>query len=111
MEPAITFDILHSLIFVIPGFFAVWAYHEAKGKKIESDFEYLIFSFFWGLVILALFGWIMPREKFDLFFKNIYAGTIILSLINIILGNIIGGRFDQYIDKFILIIMNKIRGK
>lgn len=106
-----TLDIFHLLIFTIPGFFAVWSYHKAKGKKIESDFEYLVFSFFWGLVILALFGWIIPKEKFDLFFKNIYSGTLILSLINIVLGNIFGGRLDKYIDRLFSFIMSKIRGK
>ena len=91
-------DLLHLLIFTVPGFFAVWSYHKAKGKKIESDFEYAILSLFWGLVIIAILGWIMPREKFLLFFGNIYASALFLSLVYIILGSIIGGLLDKYID-------------
>jgi RsiW-degrading membrane proteinase PrsW (M82 family) len=111
MEQRITLDVFHLLIFTIPGFFVVWSYNKAKGKKIESDFEYLVFSFFWGLFILALLGWIMPKEKFDLFFKNIYAATIVLSLINIIFGNILGGRLDKYIDSAFSLVVRKARGK
>jgi hypothetical protein len=102
MDTLMNLEMLHLLIFTIPGFFAVWSYHRAKNKKIESDFEYLILSFFWGLVIMAVLGWIMPGYKFELFFKNIYSSALVLSLISISLGSIIGGKLDKYIDKLFL---------
>lgn len=106
MEQAMTIETFHLLLFTIPGFFAVWSYHKANGTKVESDFEYLIFSFFWGLILLGFLGWFLPQEKFNLFFKNIYSGTMILSLISIGLGNLFGGRLDKYFDKLLATTTN-----
>lgn len=98
MNPIESIEVIHLLIFTIPGFFAVWSYNKAKGKKIESDFEYFMLSFFWGLFILAFLGWIMPIEKFSLFFENIYSGTLVLSFMSILFGGTFGGKFDKYFE-------------
>lgn len=76
----------HLLIFTIPGFFLVWSYKDfGKSNKI-SDFEYLMFSLFWGLFMVAIFSSLVKKETIFPLLQNPYAGAITFSLLGIIIG-------------------------
>lgn len=83
-------DAFNLLIFTIPGFFGVWAFRKANDSKPISDFEYLMFSIFWGIILLSFFGWTAPKEIFIKTLENIYAASITFSLFAIFFGSIFG---------------------
>lgn len=86
----IPFEIVHLLVFTIPGFFGVWAFRKANDSKSINDFEYLMFSVFWGIILLGFFGWAGEKETFIKAFENIYAACIVFSLFSIFFGSVFG---------------------
>lgn len=75
-------DLFNLLIFTMPGFFFVRAF----SNKQRSDFEYLMFSMFWGILLLVFFYHILPIEKFTPILQNPYSGAIALSMCGYVLG-------------------------
>ena len=75
-------DVFHFLVFLIPGFLAVWVYRKTiKSEKKISDFEYAMFSFVWGLIIIAVFGTFAPKAITIQLFQNPYSAAISHSLL------------------------------
>jgi hypothetical protein len=86
----IPFEIVQFLIFTIPGFFGVWSFRKANDSKQISDFEYLMFSVFWGIILLGFFGWVVSKEMLTKALENLYSACIIFSLFSIFFGSIFG---------------------
>ena len=94
----ITWDPILLLMFTIPGFFLVWSFSKTSGKKIESDFEYLMFSVFWGVILLGLVG--HGNEKWiSKLFENIFTGMTVLSLIALMSGWVVSKVTTKYYKK------------
>ena len=72
----IPIDITTLLIFVMPGFFLVRAISDKK----RGDFEYLMLSMFWGIILMAIYYKIYPQDKMLVYLNNPYAGAIIFSI-------------------------------
>jgi hypothetical protein len=107
MDQYLTLDIAHLLIFTIPGFFTVWAFNQGRGRKIENEFEYLMFSFSCGFVLLLLWNVLMTKENFSNLFENIYATTVFLSITGALFGFALGGA--EKIENFIKWIFKKFK--
>lgn len=101
-------DIFHLLLFTIPGFFIVWSFRKVNGENKINDFEYLMFSVFWGVILLAFFGSQLPKEKLNLILSNPYAGCLIFSIFGIFFGNGIG-QLTKNKDFFIIIYTKIIK--
>ncbi|MCX6702191.1 MAG: hypothetical protein NTX96_03300 [Candidatus Zambryskibacteria bacterium] len=80
----IPLDLFNLLLFTMPGFFFVWAF--SKNKK--TDFEYLMFSMFWGILLMTLFYHVLPTEKFTPLLQNPYAGAVSLLITAMVIGSI-----------------------
>lgn len=81
----ISIDLVNLLIFTMPGFFFVRAF----SKKQKTDFEYLMLSMFWGILLLIVIYNILPTERFIPLFGNPYAGAIVFSILGYLLGIVI----------------------
>lgn len=81
----IPIDLINLLIFTMPGFFFVRAF----SKKVRTDFEYLMLSMFWGILIMILFYNILPGTRFIPLLDNPYAGALIFSILSYMLGFLI----------------------
>jgi predicted transporter len=82
-------DTFSFLIFVLSGFMVVWSFRKSSNtNKSISDFEYLAFSTFWGMIILGLYGWLMRenQELLEKLFANPFAASIFLSLLGLGVG-------------------------
>jgi uncharacterized YccA/Bax inhibitor family protein len=79
MFDIISIDPVIFLIFVLPGFFFL----KTIGIKCNSEFEHMILSFFWGVLLITLYYKFIPIEKFNSFIENPYLGAIIFSLLTI----------------------------
>ena len=87
----IPFETIHLLLFTIPGFFGVWAFRKANDSKHINDFEYLMFSVFWGIILLGFFGWAVSKETLTKALENLYAACIVFSAFSVFFGSIFGG--------------------
>lgn len=74
-----TNDLYLLFLFTIPGFFVVKTFTSVMGRKIESDFEYLMFSMFWGVILMAFMGAILDSEILTDIFSNPLVGMFLLS--------------------------------
>jgi len=46
-------------IIILSGFITVWGFRKVShSKKAISDFEYLGFSAFWGVLLMGIYGWL-----------------------------------------------------
>ncbi len=67
----------------------VWSFrHFSRARSHISDFEYLGFSTFWGVLILSFYEWLV-RSRPDLIANLIsqpYAGGVILAVLGFIIG-------------------------
>lgn len=77
MPQNISIDLVTLLLFTMPGFFLIWGFKPNK----KSDFEYFIFSMFWGIIIMVLFYQIIPTTSLIPLLNNPLAGAIIFSLL------------------------------
>jgi hypothetical protein len=83
------------LIFVIPGFITVWTYrHVSWSDKKSCDFEYLGLSFFWGLIMLLLYGLINKNDSVKKLLENPYIAAFVLSGFGLFVGWL-GGRISR----------------
>lgn len=86
----VPFEIVQLLIFTIPGFFGVWSFRKANNSKHITDFEYLMFSVFWGIIFLTFLGLAAPKETLIKALTNIYSACIVFSLFSMFFGSIFG---------------------
>jgi hypothetical protein len=82
-------DLLHLLLFVIPGFVFVWSYRWLTKSKYPSDFEYFGKSVFFGLAIMLAVQLISGLEKFSTILKNPYAAALTLSIFSFMFAVIV----------------------
>lgn len=95
---ASSLDLFHLFLFLMPGFFVVHFYTKAKGTKIESDFEYFMFSMFWGLILFAFFQACFKdadKEKFISIISQPYSAAIVFSILGIYFSYIVGYAFKN----------------
>lgn len=82
MSESISITDFHFLLFIIPGFIAVWTWRYSTYSKKQGDFELLGLSFFWGIVIAALYAaTTKDKNGAELLIKNPYAACVVLSTI------------------------------
>jgi hypothetical protein len=94
---AITDELFLLFLFTIPGFFIVWTFQTTIDKRIKSDFEYLMFSTFWGVLLIAFMQVVLSEKNYTAFFENIFAGMIVLVFAGILFSWIIA---QIFIDNF-----------
>jgi len=80
-------------LIIFGGFGLVWGYRKGIGSKKQiSDFEYLGFSAFWGVMVTAGMQGLLEKDpnKLSEFFKNGYVAGASLFLFALLLGLGIG---------------------
>lgn len=82
MPDPLSIDLVTLLLFTMPGFFFVRAF----SQKEKSDFEYLMLSMFWGILLIIFFYKILPAEKFGPLLANPHAGAVVFSVVAMALG-------------------------
>jgi hypothetical protein len=87
-------DLIIFLIFAMPGFLFLKMF----GVKNRTNFEYTVLSLFWGILLVTLYYYIFPIERFNLFIQNPFAGAIIFSIFSILFALLIKG-FIEFIRK------------
>lgn len=83
-------DTYSFFLIVLSGFAMVWSFrHFSHSRNKISDFEYLGFSSFWGVLVLACYGWLTRNhpEQISVLVSNPFVAGVVLSL----LGGLIGG--------------------
>jgi hypothetical protein len=93
MLDQIPYDIAQLLLFTIPGFFIVWSFRKTAGSKQIAEFEYLMFSAFWGVILLGFLGFSISKETLTLALSNPYSACIIFSTLGVFFGGIAGTFF------------------
>ena len=74
------------LLFTMPGFFFL----RGMGYKTDSDFIYLVYSMFWGILMMALlYNRIFPLEQLNPLLQDPYAGAIVFSIVAWLLGRLL----------------------
>lgn len=104
----IPFDILQLLLFTIPGFFIVWSFRKASSSESISDFEYLMFSVFWGVVLLGFLGFSVTKETLNSALSNPYTACIVFSTLGIFFGSISGIMFKDR-ELFVIIFFRIVK--
>ena len=108
------FDINNFLIFIIPGFITVWTFRYFTKSEKKGDFEFLLSSFFWGLMLLFIteFGYsiLYPTDyitKFNKLIENPYAAALVLPITSVVFG-IVAARVSRtnYFKAFIKFLSN-----
>jgi hypothetical protein len=86
-------DTYFYFLIVLSGFFTVRSYRWAQYSLIRhnediSDFEYLGYSAFWGVVILVLFEWLERHHAslITMFISNPLGAGFCLSLLGMVVG-------------------------
>lgn len=97
-------DILNYLIFIMPGFFFFWI---VFGKKNRSDTELVVFSLFWGIILMFLYHFVIPKDEFNSLIKNPYLAAVILSIASLALGFI--ALFLIWLIKIVIRKLNRDR--
>lgn len=97
-------------LIILEGFGLVWSFRRASGRhKTITDFEYLGFSAFWGVLLLGFWQTTSTDiEKFNELLKNPYATGAFLFGVAVILGLFAGKGLSLGKD---LIILLKITGQ
>lgn len=86
-------DTYSYFLIVLSGFGLVWGFRKGiRSKGSITDFEYLGFSAFWGVLVLAGFQWLYRNdaEKFTGSLKNPYAAGVGLCMVSLVLGYGVG---------------------
>ena len=86
MSEALSMDLVTLLMFSIPGYFVVWTFHKFNKSKSESDFERLVFSFFWGSVLLVSYSLLAGADQFRLLVSNPFATMLSMSVLAYAMG-------------------------
>jgi len=79
-------DFVTLLVFTMPGFFFVWAY----GKRRATEYEYFMFSMFWGVILYWVFYHWIPLGVFIPAVENPLAGAVAFSVLAFMLGSLLG---------------------
>ncbi len=86
------FETYSYFVIILSGFVTVWMYkHFSKSQTKITEFEYLGWSAFWGLVIMASFQLIakifhVDTQGFNDLFKNPFATGLIMSILGLVSG-------------------------
>jgi hypothetical protein len=81
----LSIDLVTLLVFTMPGFFFVWAH----GKRRATEYEYFMFSLFWGVFLYWLFYHWIPLGNYVAALQNPLAGALVFSIIAAILGGLV----------------------
>ena len=81
MPEHIPMDLLNLFIFTMPGFFLVRGFSRSK----RSDFEYLMYSLFWGISFMVASYKFFP-EKVSSLFGSPHAFGVIFSIPAFLIG-------------------------
>jgi len=71
----------------------VWSFrHYSNSRNKISDFEYLGFSSFWGVIVLTGYAWFTKDnpEKFKILISNPFLAGVFLSFFGFLAGLITG---------------------
>ena len=79
-------DLLTLLMFTVPGYFVVWSFHKANKSEPKSDFERLIFSVFWGVVMLCSYPLLTTAEQLKQLLGNPFATMMVFSFLGVMVG-------------------------
>ncbi len=93
-------DTYYFFLIVLSGFAMVWSFrHFSHSPNKISDFEYLGFSSFWGVLILAVYTWIVRNHpnQIKILIENPLAAGVILS----VWGGLVGGLIGRILRPFI----------
>jgi len=89
----IPLDIYNFLIFIIPGFVAVWTFRYFTSSNKKGDFEFLGLSFIWGLILLVITEYLSQiaygaehEQKINKLLGNPYAMALVQSVTAFIIG-------------------------
>lgn len=85
-------------LIILAGFGLVWGYRKGNGsRKTISDFEYLGFSAFWGVIVVAAYQEMNKSnpEKFNELVNNPYAAGVVLFMIGVLAGFLVGAIFSS----------------
>ena len=82
----LSIDLVTLLVFTMPGFFFVWAY----GKRHATEYEYFMFSMFWGVILYWTFYHWLPLGTYVPLLKNPLVGAVAFSVIAITMGALLG---------------------
>lgn len=104
------FEVYTYFTIVLSGFVAVWTYrNKTKSETNISDFEYLGWSAFWGLIILISYQCVakligVDPESLTKLFGNPFATGILMSILGLVGGFVFGCSFRDlkskgYFDK------------
>lgn len=80
-------------LIILGGFASVWGYRKVRGlKKPVGEFEYLGFSAFWGMALLAFFSWELKDkpESIQLLEQNPYAAGFLFAIFGAAIGAAVG---------------------
>lgn len=81
----LSIDLVTLLVFTMPGFFFVLPHR----KKKDSDFEYFMFSMFWGVVLYWVFYHWIPLGNYVSALQDPLVGAMTFSIIAFVLGVVI----------------------
>jgi hypothetical protein len=81
----LSLDLVTLLVFTMPGFFFVWAH----GRRKATDYEYFMFSMFWGIILYWIFYRWIPLGVYIPILKDPLAGAIAFSFLALILGGLV----------------------
>jgi hypothetical protein len=76
------FDLITLIIFGIPGFFLLWTY----GFKAKNDFILVMYSIFWGTVLMLIFYYALPIKGIPVLIRNPYVGSLLVSVLAVGIG-------------------------
>lgn len=82
-------DSYNFFLIILGGFFAVWSYRKtSRWKRDITDFEYLGFSAFWGLLLMGLMAISsnIQNKDFGVILESPYITGSILSFGGVIIG-------------------------
>jgi len=104
-----SFNINNFLIFIVPGFITVWTFRYFTKSEKKGDFEFLLLSFFWGLMSLFFtelgYSILYPTDytiKFSKLIGNPYTAALLLPMTSVLFG-ILGSYISKqkWFKKFI----------
>lgn len=80
-------------LIVLSGFGLVWGFRKGrKSKNNISDFEYLAFSMFWGVLVYVCFQWMLNNNPvlFSSLISNPLSGGVVMSFFSGLFGSGVG---------------------
>jgi hypothetical protein len=80
-------------LIVLGGFALVWGFRKfSLSRRVLTDFEYLGFSTFWGVILISLFVWVQRShiEQVNTLLSNPYAAGVTLAIFGYVVGACLG---------------------